>query len=50
MLTPIQQLVEQITAGKLQVQIGRTFQLDDIVEAHRCVEGNKAGGKIVVLT
>jgi Zinc-binding dehydrogenase len=30
--------------------IGRTFHLDEIVEAHRCMEENKAGGKIVVLT
>ena len=30
--------------------IGRVFQLDDIVEAHRCMEDNSAGGKIVVLT
>ena len=29
---------------------GRVFKLDDIVEAHRCMEENKAGGKIVVLT
>jgi hypothetical protein len=34
----------------LLVQIGRVFKLDDIVEAHRCMEENKAGGKIVVLT
>jgi len=26
------------------------IKLDDIVEAHRCMEENKAGGKIVVLT
>jgi NADPH:quinone reductase-like Zn-dependent oxidoreductase len=49
MLTPLDELVEQITAGKLHVQIGRTFRLDEIVEAHRCMEENKAGGKIVVL-
>jgi hypothetical protein len=34
----------------LQVQVGRVFHLDEIVEAHRCMEGNRAGGKIVVLT
>jgi NADPH:quinone reductase-like Zn-dependent oxidoreductase len=34
----------------LRVQIGRVFKLDDIVEAHRCMEENKAGAKIVVLT
>ena len=50
MRTPLQELVEQIEAGTLHVQIGRTFHLDEIVEAHRCMEENKAGGKIVVLT
>jgi NADPH:quinone reductase-like Zn-dependent oxidoreductase len=33
----------------LRVQVGQTFRLDDIVEAHRCMEENRAGGKIVVL-
>jgi NADPH:quinone reductase-like Zn-dependent oxidoreductase len=47
---PLEELVEQIAAGSLQVQVGRIFHLDDIVEAHRCMEENKAGGKIVVLT
>jgi NADPH:quinone reductase-like Zn-dependent oxidoreductase len=50
MLTPLDELVEQVVAGTLRVQIGRVFKLDDIVEAHRCMEDNKAGGKIVVLT
>ena len=50
MLTPLDELVEQVAAGTLRVQVGRVFKLDDIVEAHRCMEENKAGGKIVVLT
>jgi NADPH:quinone reductase-like Zn-dependent oxidoreductase len=50
MLTPLEELVEQVAAGTLQVQVGRVFKLDDIVEAHRYMEENKAGGKIVVLT
>lgn len=50
MLTPLEELVEQIAAGTLHVQVGRTFHLDEIVEAHRCMEENRAGGKIVVLT
>jgi NADPH:quinone reductase-like Zn-dependent oxidoreductase len=50
MRTPLQELVEQIAAGSLRVQIGKVFRLDEIVEAHRCMEENKAGGKIVVLT
>jgi NADPH:quinone reductase-like Zn-dependent oxidoreductase len=49
MLTPLDELARQIAAGELRVQIGRTFALDEIVEAHRCMEGNAAGGKIVVL-
>ena len=50
MRMPLQDLVDQIEKGTLRVQIGKTFQLDEIVEAHRCMEENKAGGKIVVLT
>jgi NADPH:quinone reductase-like Zn-dependent oxidoreductase len=50
MRTPLEDLVEKIAAGQLPVHIGQTFKLDQIVEAHRCMEGNKAGGKIVVLT
>ena len=50
MLTPLDELVEQVAARTLRVQIGRVFKLDDIVEAHRCMEENKGSGKIVVLT
>ena len=50
MSMPLQSLLEQIAEGTLHVAIGQVFHLDDIVEAHRCMEENKAGGKIVVLT
>jgi NADPH:quinone reductase-like Zn-dependent oxidoreductase len=50
MRTPLEELAEQIAAGSLPVPIGRTFRLEEIVEAHRCMEENRAGGKIVVLT
>ncbi len=46
---PLQQLVEQVAAGTLKVEIGRVFGLDEIAEAHRCMEENRAAGKIVVL-
>lgn len=49
MSTPLEELAQQIAAGTLTVQIGRVFQIDDIVEAHRVMEENKAGGKIVIL-
>jgi NADPH:quinone reductase-like Zn-dependent oxidoreductase len=50
MLTPLDELVDEIAAGDLPIHVGRTFSLDEIVEAHRCMEQNLAGGKIVVLT
>jgi NADPH:quinone reductase-like Zn-dependent oxidoreductase len=50
MRMPLDELVAQIASGTLPVQIGKTFGLDEIAEAHRCMEDNKAGGKIVVLT
>jgi NADPH:quinone reductase-like Zn-dependent oxidoreductase len=48
--TPLDKLIPKIASGDLPVQVGRVFHLDEIVEAHRCMEENKAGGKIVVLT
>ena len=50
MRTPLTDLARQIKAGTLLIQAGKTFHLDEIVEAHRVMEENKAGGKIVVLT
>lgn len=49
MRTPLQELVDQIAAGTLRIPVGRIFPLDNIVEAHRLMDSNKAGGKIVVL-
>jgi NADPH:quinone reductase-like Zn-dependent oxidoreductase len=48
--TPLQKIVEQIENNTLRIQIGRVFLLDDIAEAHRLMEMNRASGKIVVLT
>ncbi len=48
--TPLKTVVNEIEAGRMTPRIGRVFQLDEIVEAHRCMEDNAAGGKIVVLT
>jgi NADPH:quinone reductase-like Zn-dependent oxidoreductase len=49
MRTPLNDLARQIEAGRLHIQVGKTFHLDEIVEAHRLMEENKAGGKIIVL-
>lgn len=50
MQTPLAELARQVEAGTLKVQVGKVFHIDEIVEAHRAMEENKAGGKIVVLT
>jgi NADPH:quinone reductase-like Zn-dependent oxidoreductase len=50
MATPLEELCVQIKEGKLSVKIGKVFRLEEIVEAHRVMEENSAGGKIVVLT
>ena len=48
--TPLQNFVQEIEDGRTVVRIGKVFQLAEIVEAHRCMEENRAQGKIVVLT
>ncbi len=50
METPLQMVVNEVERGRMMPKIGRVFQLDAIVEAHRCMEDNAAGGKIVILT
>lgn len=46
---PFQDLIDQVEAGTLKVQVGKVFPLDEIVAAHHAMEENTAGGKIVVL-
>lgn len=46
---PMQALVDQVASGALPIKIGRTFRLDQIAEAHTCMENNQANGKIVVI-
>jgi len=50
MATPLQKLVHDIELGDIRVKLGPVFQLDQIAEAHRCMEENRALGKIVVVT
>jgi NADPH:quinone reductase-like Zn-dependent oxidoreductase len=50
MRLPLQSLIDQVGDGSLPVRIGRVFPLDGIIEAHRLMESNQAGGKIVVVT
>ena len=48
--TPLQQVVDAVEAGNFTPPIGKTYMIDEIVEAHRAMETNSAGGKIVVTT
>ncbi|KAA8642937.1 uncharacterized protein ATNIH1004_009698 [Aspergillus tanneri] len=47
--TPLNELVKMVDEGKLKVRVGRVFKMEEIVEAHQCMEANEAAGKIVVL-
>ena len=48
--TPLDKIIGLVAEGKLKVPVGKVFQgLEQIVEAHRLMDSNQAGGKIVVL-
>ena len=40
---------EQLGTGRLRPVIDRTFQLEEIVEAHRYMESSRQNGKVVVI-
>ena len=46
---PLQQIAASAAAGQLDAKPARVFGFDDIREAHRVMEANKAGGKLVVV-
>lgn len=48
--TPLEEMAQQIKDGKLNIKIGKVFRLDEIIKAHKVMEENTAGGKIVILT
>jgi NADPH:quinone reductase-like Zn-dependent oxidoreductase len=45
---PFQAIVDRVAAGTYQAKPARVFGFDEIREAHRLMESNGAGGKIVV--
>lgn len=49
MRTPLKELLKMVEEGKLQVRVGRVFKMEDIAEAHRCMEESEVEGKIVVI-
>lgn len=45
-----QEFIRTVEAGHVNLNVSRVFTLDTIADAHRLMETNQAGGKIVVLT
>ena len=48
--TPLQEFIAMIERGEASIKTGPVFKIDDIVDAHRAMEEDRAAGKIVVLT
>ncbi|HWB12112.1 MAG TPA: zinc-binding alcohol dehydrogenase family protein [Pirellulales bacterium] len=46
---PLQQIAADAAAGRLDAKPARTFAFEEIQEAHRVMEANQAGGKLVVV-
>jgi NADPH:quinone reductase-like Zn-dependent oxidoreductase len=49
MSTPLDAILRLVEQGSLKFKIGRVLRMEQIVEAHRCMEENEAEGKIVIL-
>ena len=43
----LQAIVSDVEAGRYGAHLDRVFSLDDIVDAHRYMEENRATGKVV---
>ena len=46
---PLQHIAEDVAAGRLKAKPSRVFDFEEIREAHRVMEANEAGGKMVVV-
>ncbi len=45
----LQEYIDNVENGKIELVTDRIFKLDDIVEAHKYMESNEARGRIVIL-
>ena len=46
---PLQEIARDVAAGRLKAKPSRVFRFEEIREAHRIMEANEAGGKMVVV-
>ena len=44
----LDQLAERLESGKLRVEVAQVFPLEEVVSAHRLLEGGHVRGKIVI--
>lgn len=44
------EVVHDVESGRMRIKLGPIFTLDQIAEAHRCMEENQALGKLVIVT
>jgi NADPH2:quinone reductase len=49
-LTPeqLQSYIDLVENGELEVETGRTFEFEELADAHKIMDDNQAGGKIVI--
>jgi NADPH:quinone reductase-like Zn-dependent oxidoreductase len=45
----MQDIVRAVEQGRYRANVDRTFPLDEIADAHRYMEDNRASGKVVGL-
>ena len=46
---PLQEIAQQVAAGRIKAKPWRVFRFEEVREAHRVMEANEAGGKMVVV-
>jgi NADPH:quinone reductase len=46
---PLQEIAQKVASGRLKAKPSRVFAFEEIHEAHRVMEANEAGGKMVVV-
>src|ERR1700732_2442940 len=46
---PLQEIAQKVASGRLKAEASRVFRFEEIREAHRVMEANEAGGKMVVV-
>ena len=47
--TPLDDIIDWISGGDIKIPVKVFHGIESVVDAHRCMENNEAGGKIVVL-